>query len=121
MRYYFTKIDSQIYGIALYANGTNAEKAAYENSLIYMLKSLQFDSADDNAAISKEDAIAKVKALPEVIDYLKRVPKGQVLVNGEEDNGYMVQVYEFTNGHTATFNWYSVHKQTGKITPEFDN
>lgn len=119
MRYYFTKIDSQIYGVALYADGTNAEKASYENALIHMLRSLQFDSADDNVAVSKEDAIAKVKVLPEVIDYLKRVPNGMVLVNGEENNSYLIQVYEFKNGHTATFNWYNVNKSTGAIEKQF--
>lgn len=118
MRYYFTKINSQIYGVALYADGTNAEKASYENALLYMLKSLQFTDAD-NGALSKEDAIAKVKALPEVIDYLKRVPNGLVLVNGEEDNIYMVQVYEFKNGQTATFNWYNVDKSTGATEKQF--
>lgn len=120
MRYYFTKIGSQIYGIALYADGTNAEKASRENALLYMLKTLQFTNTQ-TAAISEDEAIAKVKALPEVIDYLKRVPNGQVLVNGEEDNSYMVQVYEFTNGHTATFNWYTVNITTGGVTKEFDN
>lgn len=46
MRYYFTKIDGHVYGVALYAEGASPEKAAYENSLIYMLKSLQFESLD---------------------------------------------------------------------------
>lgn len=118
MRYYFTKIDSQIYGIALYADGANAEKASYENTLIYMLKSLKFSNAPTKSAL-KEKAIAKVKELPEVIDYLKRVPNGHVLVNGEEDNSYLIQVYEVKNGHTATFNWYNVDKKTGTAEKEF--
>lgn len=118
MRYYFTKINNQIYGIALFAEGASAEKASYENALIHMLKSLRFTNASDEA-ISKEEAILKVKALPEVIDYLKRVPNGLVLVNGEEDNTYMVQVYEFKNGQTATFNWYDVNKSTGTIEKQF--
>ena len=118
MRYYFTKIDSQIYGIALYADGTTAEKASYENALLYMLKSLQFDNAQ-KTMISKEDAVTRVKALPEVTDYLKRVPNGLVAVNGEEDNTYLIQVYEFKNGLTATFNWYDVNKTTGDIEKQF--
>ncbi len=118
MRYYFTKINSQIYGVALYADGTSAEKASYENALLYMLKSLQFTNAV-NGILSKEDAVAKIKVLPEVIDYLKRVPNGLVAVNGEEDNSYLIQVYEFKDGHTATFNWYNVNKTTGAVEKQF--
>lgn len=118
MRYYFTKINSQIYGIALYADGTSTEKAAYENALIYMLKSFQIPNIA-KVEISKEKAVTRVKALPEVLDYLKRVHNGQVMVNGEENNTYMVQVYEFKDNHTATFNWYSVNKTTGEVKKEF--
>lgn len=78
-----------------------------------------YNSNNSVAKISKEEAVAKVNALPEIIDYLKRVPNGLVLVNGEEDNAYLVQVYEFKNDHTATFNWYTVNKTTGKVKKEF--
>lgn len=118
MRYYFTEIDSQIYGIALYAEGASAEKASYENTLIYMLKSLKFTNEPTESAL-KEKAIAKVKELPEVINYLKRVPQAKVYVNGEDENAYMIQVYEIKDGHTATFNWYKVDKKTGTAEKEF--
>lgn len=118
MKYFFTTVNNKVYGVALFAEGGTEEKAMYENALIHMFKSLKFtnDSADQ---ITKEEAISKVKALPEVIDYLKRVPNGLVLINGEENDSYMVQVYEFKNGHTATFNWYKVNKTTGEIKKEF--
>lgn len=116
MTYYYTIQNDKVFGIATFAQGT--EKMVYDNAVVYMLKSLQFNSAADGVT-SKEDAVAKVKALPEVIDYLQRVPNGLVAVNGEEDNAYMVQVYEFTNGHTATFNWYNVDKTTGEVKKEF--
>lgn len=67
----------------------------------------------------KKDAVAKVKALPEVKDYLKRVSSGLVAINGEVDNSYLIQVYEIKNDHTATFNWYKVDKKTGEIKKEF--
>lgn len=118
MRYYFTKIDSQIYGIALYAEGTSAEKASYENALLHMLKSLRFDNSE-HVVISKEEAVAKVKSISEVVAYLKRVPNGLISVNGEEDDAYLIQVYEVKNGHTATFNWYVVDKATGEAKKEF--
>jgi len=118
MTYYFTLVDDQVYGIALFAEGTNAEKASYENALLHMLKSLQF--ADfQQAVITEEMAVANVKSLPEVVDYLERVPNGQVAVNGEEDTTYLVQVYEIKDGHTATFNWYQVDKTTGEVKKEF--
>lgn len=118
MTYYYTQINDQIYGVAAFAEGSDKDKMVYENSIVYMLKSFKFTDAE-NGSISKEDAIVKVKALPEIADYLRRVPNGLVLVNGEEDNAYMVQVYEFKNGLTATFNWYKVNKTTGEVKKEF--
>lgn len=118
MRYYFTKIDSQIYGVALYAEGTNAEKASYENALLYMLKSLQLPDTT-KGTITKEEAVTRIGSLPEVKEYLNRVPNGLVAVNGTDDSSYMVQVYEVKDGHTATFNWYRINKQTGEVKKEF--
>ena len=118
MTYYYTLIDDQVYGIALFAEGTSAEKAAYENALLYMLKSLKFTDYKP-AAVTGEMAITTVKSLPEVVDYLSRVPNGLVEVNGDDDTQYMVQVYEIKDGHTATFNWYQVDKATGEVKKEF--
>lgn len=70
-------------------------------------------------SLSKNNAVAKIKALPEVINYLQRVPNGLVAVNGEEDNAYLIQAYEFKDGHTETFNWYKVDKTTGEVKKEF--
>ncbi len=65
--------------------------------------------------ITEKEAVIKVKALPAVMEYLKRVPRGRVEVNGEEENEFHVQVYEIKDNHTATFNWYSVDKTTGEV------
>ena len=116
MTYYYTLKNSQVFGVAVFAEGE--DKMVYENAIVYMLKSLKFTDAE-NGSISKDEAVTKVKAQPEVADYLKRVPNGLVLVNGEEDNAYMIQVYEFKNDHTATFNWYNVNKTTGAVEKEF--
>lgn len=118
MRYYFTPIGDQVYGVALFAEGTSVEKAAYENALIHMFKSLRFTDLQE-ATVTEEMAVAKVKLLSEVVDYLERVPNGLVAVNGEEDTAYMVQVYEIKDGHTATFNWYRVDKKSGDVEVEF--
>ena len=72
--------------------------------------------------ISPDEALAKVRELTEVKDYLKRVPNSKIDVESadEEKNTYLIHVYEIKNGHTATFNWYNVDKKTGEITAEFD-
>lgn len=116
--YYYTLVNNRVYGIAVFSQGPDSEKAAYENAIIYMIKSLQFNDSEGNI-VTEESAISKVKSLPEVVDYLKRVPNSLVEVNGKEDNVYMVQVYEFKNGHTATFNWYEVNKTTGDVEKQF--
>ena len=72
--------------------------------------------------ISPEEAVEKVKSRKEVIAYLKRVPNAiiQAQSTTDEDDSYLIQVYEVKDGHTATFNWYNVDKKTGEITAEFD-
>src|SRR3990170_5108193 len=72
--------------------------------------------------ISPEEAVEKVKSRKEVIDYLKRVPNAIIQAQsttGEEDS-YRIQVYEVKDGHTATFNWYTVDKKTVEVVAEFD-
>ena len=70
---------------------------------------------------AENTAIAKVSALPEVIEYLREVPAGLVTLDHEdrETNSYLIHVYETKDGHTATFNWYTVDKTTGAITKDF--
>lgn len=87
--------------------------------ILFVFYSLFKNSLPQSQQLSKKEAIAKVKTLPQITDYLKKVPNGLVVVNGEEDNAYLVQVYEFKDGHTATFNWYKVDKTTGEIEKEF--
>ncbi len=119
--FYYAMIGNDVFAMATFAEG--ADKMVYENAIAYMLNSLQLNSTTNkatvNETITKEAAVAKVKALPEVIEYLKEVPGGLVAVNGDEDNAYMVQVYEFKNGHTATFNWYTTDKTTGVVEKQF--
>lgn len=71
------------------------------------------------SGLTRAEAISKVKALPDVVDYFKRVPGGQVAVSGEEESSYLVQVFEVKDRHTATFNWYRVNKNTGEVKKEF--
>lgn len=74
----------------------------------------------DSSKITKEEAIEKVKALPEVKDYLKRVPSGIIEVDNELEGEYNIHIYELKDGHSATFNWYTVDIKTGKPVAQFD-
>ncbi|OGE31664.1 hypothetical protein A2631_00765 [Candidatus Daviesbacteria bacterium RIFCSPHIGHO2_01_FULL_44_29] len=69
--------------------------------------------------ISSEQAIENVKKLPEVQQYLKRVPSGKVEVDNELEGEYNIHIYEVINGHTATFNWYRVSLKSGEVRQEF--
>jgi hypothetical protein len=64
-------------------------------------------------------AIQTVKNLPEVIVYIQNTPNSQIRLDHEEDQNYIIQVYETKNGHTATFNWYKINKTTGTVQKEF--
>ena len=54
MEYYFTLIEDQVYGVALFVQGTTEEKAALENTLLYMFQSLIFDNAQNEGEIEKQ-------------------------------------------------------------------
>ena len=72
-----------------------------------------------SSKITSDQALAAVKNLSEVKEYLKRVPNGKVEVDNESEGEYNVHVYEIKNGHTATFNWYNVDPKTGKAQAQF--
>lgn len=69
--------------------------------------------------ISRELAVDNVTKLPEVRDYLERVPNGRVEVDNELEGEYNVHVYELKDGHSATFNWYRVSIKSGEVKSEF--
>lgn len=71
-------------------------------------------------AINPSQAVQAVKNLPEVTTYLQNTPNSQVRLDHEEDQNYIIQVYETKNGHTATFNWYKINKTTGTAEKEFN-
>lgn len=71
--------------------------------------------------ISHKLATDNVKKLPEVQEFLKKVPNGKVEVDNELEGEYNVHVYEVINGHTATFSWYTVNIKNGEIKSEFES
>lgn len=72
-----------------------------------------------SSKITPQQAVASVKNLPEVQDYLKAVPNGKIEMDSGDENEYNVHVYEIKDGHTATFNWYTVSIESGKVKPQF--
>lgn len=74
-----------------------------------------------SSKITTEQARMVVQNLPEVQNYLKEVPNGKVEVDNEQEGEYNVQVFEVKNGHTATFNWYTVDIKTGRPVAQFDS
>lgn len=90
-------------------------------SLILILTAVTIISLSYWNENSKNSAVAKVSALPEVSEYLRAVPSGRIVIDHEdkETNSYLIRVYEIKDGHTATFNWYTVDKTTGVITKDF--
>lgn len=100
--------------LAFYSLSKNNLSQSQQSSL----ETLQFGNTA-NRTITKEDAIVKVKTIPEVVDYIIRVPQAKVEVGGEENDSYLIQVFEVVKGHTATFNWYKVDKTTGEVKKEF--
>src|SRR3989344_3341819 len=70
--------------------------------------------------MTENQAVENVKKLPEVQDYLQRVPNGRVEVDNELEGEYNVHVYELKDGHSATFNWYRVSIKSGEIRSEFE-
>lgn len=82
--------------------------------------SIPAPSSDDvNVLISKDEAIAKIRSLPKVVEYFKAVPKAIIEIDSEENDSYSIHVYEIKDNHTATFNWFEVDKKTGSIKEMF--
>ena len=79
-------------------------------------------STSPSPSFSANDATEIVANLDEVKSYVARVPNAKVELDHEEKetNSYVIHVYEIKNGHTATFNWYTIDKTTGKITKQFE-
>ncbi len=88
-------------------------------AFIFLMLILNFKQQPQT--ITSQDAILKVKELPEVKTFLMSVQNGHVEVeqNEEDPNNYLIHVYEIVNDHTATFNWYLVNKSTGEIEKQF--
>lgn len=74
---------------------------------------------------SKDDAVARVSALPDVARWIKLVqtdsPANRIVVEVDSEGvtTYTVHAYEFVQddmgGHSATFGWYEVVKATGVV------
>lgn len=69
--------------------------------------------------ISQEQAVEKVKNLPEVQDFLKKTPSGKILFDSTDFSigiNFLVRVFNSSSG--VTFNFYYVNAGTGNIIDE---
>mgnify|MGYP001592573133 CR=1 FL=1 len=73
------------------------------------------------ANVSSSQAIARVRALPQVQQFLKTTldPHVQIDHFDQKQGVWLVQVFEIVDEHRATFNWYTVNPHTGAVTSEF--
>src|SRR3989344_1171093 len=73
------------------------------------------------ANVSESKAIAYVRALPEVEQFMKTAGNPRVEVDhyDTEQGVWLVQVFEIVAEHQATFNWYTVNPHTGAVKSEF--
>ena len=79
------------------------------------------------ATVSPEEAVARVKAVPEVAEWIRNVaverPEDRVVieVDSEDSGTYTVHAHEMVQdelgGHSATFGWYEVSKKDGMVRP----
>lgn len=77
--------------------------------------------------LSEAEAIEIVSNLPEVKEFqklLEGVSKTTSFRALDDDNHWSIQVYEDvqdseTEGHSATFSWFKVDKNTGEVTKQF--
>lgn len=76
-------------------------------------------TVQQKANISQNEALDIVTKQEKVQGFLKEVPGGKITMDhfDEETNSYVIQVFEVKNGHTNTFNWYDVNKQSGEVKP----
>lgn len=74
-----------------------------------------------STTLTKQQALEKVRLLPEVQEYMEIVPNVRFMVeeSSENPNIWTVRVFEDKETHTATFNWYEVNKETGEVKPVF--
>jgi hypothetical protein len=67
---------------------------------------------------SKDQAVALVKNLQEIKDYLVKTPSGIIEFDHEDtaNNAWVIHVYSMGTDQSFTFHWYSVNKSTGVVT-----
>lgn len=85
---------------------------------------IRVNGSDASEAISENNAITIVSNYPEVKNFIERMKKNNQKIiieanNKSESSNWNVQVAEVYPDRTATFNWYTLDKQTGKLLCSF--
>lgn len=93
--------------------------------LVALFASVQPDRKELTGGVDEQQALAKVKDLPEVQEYQKMLAdagKKATFEVEDQDSEWAVHVFEIVsdgaNSHTATFGWFRVDKKTGIIEKE---
>lgn len=102
------------------------EAARSSSKVLPKVKSQKEQCTKGKKLISETEALAKVKALPDVKQFLALFKGGKSKLNGvakieveSEQGKWLVHVYEQLPDHTATMNWYEVDMKTGKVSKMF--
>lgn len=68
-------------------------------------------------SISENEAFKIISEQSEVKEYLEKVPKAEITLDhfDQETNSYIFQIFEVKDGHTNTYNWYEVNKESGEL------
>lgn len=85
---------------------------------------IRFNDFDMQQGISKDDVVNLVSNYVEVRNFIERMKKSNQKIiieanNQSDSRNWHVQVAESYPDHTATFNWYTLDKQTGKLLCSF--
>lgn len=133
-----TSINAVIKKVNLYVDGTKkttANAITYKNTTYVPVRTMS-NAIGENVALRDDNLyIGKIPKLTitekEAVKLVKNKygynsSKLIVEVDNEEDNQYLVHVYEIViddektgEGHTATYGWYYVDKSSGKISSMF--
>jgi len=117
-------------GLVLTLRGMTLKEYAGEygpmmDRIFFSVAPAEGKASQDVSVVTKEQAVAKVGALSEVVEYknmLIEAGKKALLEAEDGESDWNVHVFEIVgegeDAHTATFGWYRVNKKTGAVEKE---
>ncbi|GAB6989549.1 stalk domain-containing protein [Paenibacillus pini] len=125
-----TSIKAVIQKMNIYVDGSkkiNTDAISYKGTTYVPVRAIgnsigkQVGLQGDNLYIGKQPTVkvTQDRAIDLVYKKIKKDAdkyKLRFMIDGEENNKYTVWAYEQMSDHTATYGWYYVNKNTGKVT-----